>query len=374
MTEREPWEELFAPAPTAQAGHTSRMHLLRRGGRAFLLLPDSPRLAAKGLELYAPQTGAARWLKKGSKLAIRFGVFAGLEKKSLPLSPSDPFANYLNKVAGTESPQFAMLAGNPNAAGQRCIFLSFDKGGRPVAVTKAGARPEATALIEHEEEFLKKVPPGLTGIPKLRSTFRSDRVRALTTDFLPGRSPLPHQWMQVAKLLSQWVDSARKLKLRELVIWKRLLAAAGASLSADARELGDRAICPVLYHGDFAPWNIKVHQGSWTLLDWDRGELGGIPLWDWLHFVIQPAILVEHANSSTIIQRLLKLFEFPEFIDYAERAGIRGLEWPLTRAYLDYSFYVVRQSEGLDRVRHLADVTRAVAGVVKASSEIVAPP
>ena len=89
--------------------------------------------------------------------------------------------------------------------------------------------------------------------------------------------------------------------------WARLEeACAGNSLfSVVAGELGRRSVHPAIHHGDFAPWNIKVSPaGAWTVLDWERGELTGIPGWDWFHYVIQSAILVGHLPTSALVQRV----------------------------------------------------------------------
>ena len=48
-----------------------------------------------------------------------------------------------------------------------------------------------------------------------------------------------------------------------------------------AARLGSRLVSSVVFHGDFAPWNIKVDRaGAWMVLDWERGELHGVPCWD----------------------------------------------------------------------------------------------
>ena len=87
-------------------------------------------------------------------------------------------------------------------------------------------------------------------------------------------------------------------------------------------------------HGDFAPWNIKVSRadGSWLALDWERGQLAGIPGWDWFHYAIQTGILVEKLPPERVAQRLEELFNAPVFWTYAEAAGIAGKEKPLATA------------------------------------------
>ena len=312
-------------------------------------------LALKGLDLYAPQTAPARWGRSALRLMLRCGLLAGLKKITLSIDESDPFAAYLNQQAGVTSAQFALLMGNPNTRGQRCIFLLFDRRGDTAAVVKAGADSEGVALITSEESFLKNVSTEVPGIPKLRSTFSSDRVRALTLDFFPGSTPATDDWSSAGKLLNAWLNPNRVVVFAELAVWERLLPAAGHELPARVREIGGTKLCPAIFHGDFAPWNARVNGNVWTLLDWERGELVGPPLWDWLHFVIQPAILVKQADPESIVRTLEKLFQFPLFIEYAARAKIAGLEWRLAEAYLQYCLHVLRQAEGWERIRALAE-------------------
>ena len=99
-------------------------------------------------------------------------------------------------------------------------------------------------------------------------------------------------------------------------------------------------------HGDFAPWNVKVSRGRWTVLDWERGELAGIPGWDWFHFVMQPALLVRHETSEAMLARLEGLLRSTEFVDYAQNAGTAESARPLAYAYLMNCLRVTQQTEG----------------------------
>ena len=295
-------------------------------------------------------------MKWGLGMVSRFISPAGLEDCSIYLRPDDPFAGFLSQLSGRTPPQFAMLAGNANAKGQRCVFLLFDAKGHPVTVVKAGADPEATRLIAREEAFLKTAPLNVRGIPKLSSSFISERVSAFAMDFFPGTSPPVTDQASVHKVLDAWINPGAPMAINKLPVWQRLLEGAGASLSLAARELGARVVCSAIHHGDFAPWNIKARRGNWTVLDWERGELSGLPAWDWLHFLVQPAILVEHASPSEILIRLAHLFQSPLFVEYANRAHLSGLELPMTAAYLNFCVHVIRQTEGLEPIKELAQL------------------
>jgi hypothetical protein len=112
-------------------------------------------------------------------------------------------------------------------------------------------------------------------------------------------------------------------------------------------------------HGDLAPWNVKASRGAWKVMDWERGEPAGVPGWDWFHFFIQPALLVEHAAPESIAARLEALLVAEDFARYAGATGICGHERPLIRAYVEYCQRVTRQTEGVDRLDSLARVLGA---------------
>ena len=115
-----------------------------------------------------------------------------------------------------------------------------------------------------------------------------------------------------------------------------------------------RTVHPAIYHGDLAPWNIKVSPaGAWTVLDWERGEPTGIPGWDWFHYVIQSGILVGRLSTPVLAQRVESLLRSDAFKQYAARAGILGCERDLVLAYLLHVVEVLKPSEGLAASREL---------------------
>jgi len=89
------------------------------------------------------------------------------------------------------------------------------------------------------------------------------------------------------------------------------------------------------------------------VLDWERGELDGIPGWDWFHYVIQPGILVERLSTTDLVQRIETLLAAESFAAYAGRAGILGCERELLLAYLLHAVEVIKPSEGLAATREL---------------------
>ncbi len=337
-------------APTGE-GNSVSFHAVSRGGKPFLFLPTDNRAAASALEIYPAQTVKARMAKAALGMMLSVGLRLGLRKTSLTISDTDPFAAFLRAAARVEPGEpfsFAVLTGNPSAPGRRHVFLLFNSAAQPVAVVKAGTTNRARELIAHEISLLSTFASAQTGLPKLSGACELDNLSAFAMDFIEGTSPDDDASGELEKIFSSWVDSAKQIELGETAAWQRLVQSPGAAAMPEAvRGLETLRVFPVLMHGDFAPWNVKVSGGRWTVLDWERGERVGIPAWDWFHFVVQPAVLVRHEATETTMSRLEKLFTTAQFQRYAERCGIVGAEWKLAFAYVDYCINVTRQTEGL---------------------------
>jgi hypothetical protein len=355
------WNDLFAGHGGQARGLPIRMRLLKKRGQPFLLLPWQRRLATVSLSLYPAQTARARAAKAVLRWLLQAGLPAGTEEVLLTISPDDPFIKFLASAAGVSSPgmpEFGVLAGNPASEGQRFLVLVFDGSQRPVSVVKTGLSERARGLIQKEGAFLAALSGKATGIPGVRAEFQSPRLRALALDFFPGDSPRARDDGRIPPLLSSWVDPEKKIALEQTPDWVRLEQAASAndSFRAVAQRLRNRTVHAAIHHGDFAPWNIKVSpEGNWTVLDWERGELDGIPGWDWFHYVLQTAILVERLPTARLVVQIERLLDSEPFKRYAERAAISGLERWLVLAYLLHCSEVIKPSEGLAPTRELLD-------------------
>jgi hypothetical protein len=357
------WLELFAPSEAGPGTIQQEFRVVRRAGHPFLFLPLSARAAITALELYPAQTLKARAARAFLRLALRAGLAPGTESLAAKVSMQDSFVKFLAHAAGMtkdSAPQFAVLAGNPRAPGRRFVFLLFNDDQEPVAVVKAGGADAARKLIAHEGNFLNEFAPKFAGLPELLGQFSTERVEAFALNFIHGRTPSASSPAQLANLFSAWVDTRQAVALGELSPWKHLLGCANRdSLPAAVTALSGARVHPTLMHGDFAPWNVKAADGRWTVLDWERGEIAGIPAWDWFHFAVQPAVLVQHANPGTVAAKLEGLFAATEFQRYAEAAGIAGKERALALAYVCYCLRVTRQTEGIDQLTALEATLRA---------------
>ena len=311
--------------------------------------------------LYPAQTGRARAARGLLRCLLRGSLPFGGKNLALAIQPNDEFVRFLAGLAGSPAdgvPSFGVLAGNPASEGQRFLVLVFDAEQRPVAVVKAGLSPQAKELIEKERRFLEQAPAHTAGLPKLRGQLDCARLRAFALGFFDGDSPRPAQGSGFEALLSSWVDTKFKMPLSDAPTWRMLERNSPAHelFGFLARRLRQHPVQVAIHHGDFAPWNIKVsRRGDWTVLDWERGEMIGIPGWDWFHYVLQPAILVERQSTVRLVQRVETLLESASFKSYAHKAGLAGAERELVLAYLSHAAEVIRPSEGLAQTRKLLE-------------------
>ena len=354
------WQDLFIAGDQSSPKTTIKVRIIQRSGQPFLVLPAHDGLAAKALALYPAQTLPARLAKFALALAFNLKLPLASTGLSLPINLEQPFAAFLTQTAGTRGfPRFAILTGNSRAEGRRFVILLFNENNQPIAAVKAGIGESAIRLIEQEVSFLTAVPGSIPGTPRLRSTFRSPLLHALALDYFPGQSPAPDDVAGVESLLSSWIDAVRMIPISKIPAWQRLAACVDPDSTAWGQLKG--IVCrPVIYHGDFAPWNIKVSRGSWQALDWERGELIGIPGWDWFHYVIQSAVLIKREPVDRLAARVERLLASDCFTRYAARAKIAGSERLLVLAYLNYGIQILKQTEGLSRVQSLLNNLSAI--------------
>ncbi len=353
------WQLLFAPEATTSPALAVPMKLLTKRGQPLLLLPAPPALAGRGLELYPAQTMRGRLLRTLAGWALQLRLPFGVTLVPVALTPDDPFIRWLVGQAGLAPgvmPQFAVLAGNPNSPGQRFILMLFDSAGIPVTVVKAGVSEAARQLIAQEAKFLESVPATATGIPKLRGAFANSKIRAMAFDFFPGHSPRELDERRLPQLLGNWLRPQSPIVFTDTRVWRELSATCAnhpvfTSLADSLRHL---ACAGALVHGDFAPWNIRVSpSGVWNVVDWERGELHGLPAWDWFHYPIQKRILVHRQPVAALVATAERILSGNEFKTYAQAAGLCGQERSLLLFYLLYQAEVIRPSEGLAATREL---------------------
>lgn len=329
------WRTLFASGNYDAV--RLEMRVAQKHGRDLLVLPPDSRVAARAMDLYPAQTPLARAARAALKLALRAGIPVPLRRERLSLArESDLFSLVRELSGGADLPRFAILCGNPDAAGRRFVVLVFDTRGEPAAIAKIGIDSAARELIDREAKFLAEAI-AQPGLPRVVAKRDGSAFSVLALDFINGAAARANDGSAMGALLLPWIDVRRELPLREIPAWQRLVAAAGEfAPSLDA--LGARRVRPTLFHGDFAPWNVRWDRvsGRWVAIDWERSESVGVPCWDWFHWLVHVSLLVRRERGSRCFTFINRALEAADFSTYAQTAGCAGIERKLLAAYLLY--------------------------------------
>jgi hypothetical protein len=315
------WLQLFEPPSKEQASRS--FFTLSRHNHDFLFLPRDRCTAQQSIQLYPAQTTKALIARATVQFLINFGLSAFLPRQTFSVAHGSHFAGFLRSlVPGATLPDFAVLSGNPNAPGTRFILLLFNEDNTPACIVKAGTTPAARELVRRESAFLKEFRNRFAALPVLLGFSESEDYTALALPFISGASPHQNDVEGIAKLLSTWICHNEKIPLRSITAWQNLPKDDETFRKMDSL-VGDQVVRPVLMHGDFAPWNIKVGKGGhWIAIDWEHGQFPGVPSWDWFHYIVQTSILVRHDSPHETLLRLQQLFALSTFKSYAKEAGI----------------------------------------------------
>jgi hypothetical protein len=348
----------------AGAGVTRPMARVSKHGHPLLYFPPQRMLALQSLNLYPAQRLGARAGRAALKALCAVGLARVLPSTRITFPTDSPTAAFLRRVSGTgdEPPHLAILAGNPSALGRRYILLLYSCDDRPAVVVKVGLNPHAADLIRQESEALLTVA-GLTSVaPRVLAAHESGSTLALAMEHIAGYAPLHETAKELDRVLTPWIDTRRTVTVRDVPAWNRLVKAGPLhpALADVSEHLEEATFHPVLYHGDFAPWNIKVQpDGSWRVLDWERGELTGMPCWDWFHCQVQTGLLVRRLDTEAHARHVEHWLNEPVFLAHARKANVESIHRELLLGYLDFNMRIIGPEEGLPAKRALLETLAA---------------
>lgn len=332
--------------------------MIRRKGRPFMLLPADGIDLQTGLGLYSAQRKRAKILRAALPFILKTPARIGLENFGLHADADAELMRFLEEQSGVPAAQIKTPAIKFGGVGQksRIALLLCDETNRPVKVVKVGLNRVGRLAIDREAELLDQFPPDKLGCSRKTGRLANAAVSAFATDYFPGTSPADDGGME--HLFHSWLNPSPAQPIETLATWQELTQAL-ATVSPPAwpalqAALAGRKIRTTLFHGDFAPWNIRaVNSKNLQVFDWERGHLQGIPGWDWFHFIIQTSILARRLCVERVAAEVEQLLHSRRFKDYAEAAGIGDIAKPLLLAYLVHQQHVVKPLEGAAQAKKL---------------------
>jgi hypothetical protein len=357
-------EALFGGSAETGKQLVFEWRLIRRAGRPFLLVPSAGTSARTSLKLYSAQRWQARVGRAVFPMLLHLPGAHMCDEIRVNISTASPMIQFLARQSGVpvgalKTP--AIKFGGLGDHKMRLVLLLSDGLGRPLKVVKAGLDEEGRATTRREADFLEQLPAETPSCCRLSGRLETPEISAFATDYFPGESPANDTGLE--NLFYAWLNPGSLVPVATLDCWRGLKRVAEhdrpleAALEVLQAAMAEVRIHSTLHHGDFAPWNVRVlNSQNIKPYDWERGVRHGIPAWDWFHFIIQTAILVQRLPVERAAGEVEQLLASTRFKKFADTAGISEIIRPLMLGYLLNQIYVVKPLEGRHRTAELYDL------------------
>jgi len=296
--------ELFRAETPSDRAIEFKWLLIRRRNRPFLLLPVRPKGAQVGLELYSAHRRRAKIWRGAIPLLLSTPAAAIFQRVHFLANEASEIMPFLVDQSGMQGAGIlapAIKFGSLENEKPRFVMLLCDQTNRPVKVIKVGIDKIGRAATEREADFLEKLPANTLGCIRLTGRLSTPHFSAFATAYFPGQSPEDDAGLET--LFHSWINPGPEMAVENLDSWQELetvvASASPAAWQALRPALAGKTLRSTLYHGDFAPWNIRaVNSQNLQAFDWESGCLLGVPGWDWFHFIVQTSILAKRHSAQ----------------------------------------------------------------------------
>ena len=267
-------EPLLAALGASAAGCA----VFSRHGVPLLLLPRDKALAAATVDLYHPQTPAARVAAAALRSICRAGL-QGLLPRAGRSGAQNPAATRLGA-----------LFSNP-CHGVRLIAVRESPAGGGLEIVKAAMAADA-APIRAEHAALSGLA-GVPGVPAASAIDARGGAVWFSMPFLANAS----RGVDVMPLLNAW-SGAIEESAAENGLVRDLMPFVDDETRTGLAGVKDRR---ALVHGDFAPWNWRTGaDGGPVCVDWEWARRDGYSGFDLVYSIVQRAILVEKVGADRL--------------------------------------------------------------------------
>src|SRR5579863_10235660 len=237
--------------------------LIQRRRRPFLLLPTASPSSRVSLSLYSAQRLRAKIWRAVMPFVLRSPLAMVFHRIRFNVNENSNIIRFLSEQSGVpvkDLPTPAIkFGGGVGGQKSRLVILACDQTLRPIKVIKLGLDDVGRADTDREADLLEKLPANTIGCTRVTGRLKTSDLSAFATDYFPGESPDDDLGMEL--LFQSWVNPGEPVPIETLGLWRELettvAEAAPSAWRVLSPLLAGRAICTTLYHGDFAPWNIR---------------------------------------------------------------------------------------------------------------------
>ena len=282
---------------------------------------DSPAISSAAMSMYSPSRTSAK-LKRA---ALRLAMHARLplwyrDHVWIAQRQAPPLERAVNPLFGAKPVRWALSSGAPEGARNRkasAVVLGAD--GTMLAFVKLARSPIARRIIDHEGAVLKHLS-GLPAVapyaPQLLFAEEVDGIQVLAQTPLQGAvAPVgitpAHLQFLAAMQTPLTVRAADTATAADLTDRLRALPVARPELLAICQRvlpvLREFDVPLTIVHGDFAPWNLRLHNGRVSAFDWEYGEAHALPLIDEIHYRLQTGWLLEGWGAEQAVACLKEM-------------------------------------------------------------------
>ena len=278
------------------------------------IVPENPDHGWPALRSWRPYDLASqgKWaVLMGAYRMGLLGLIPGIAKIGIAVPVG---ANWSHLGWGAAAaPRPVIHVGTPSR-GQRFVASLVDPcQGRALAIAKVPVGADAPARILCEADLLERLAEEKPGLgPRL--LFRDPDHGIATEEVLCGRRT-GRRWTAAHRIfLEQLRIPGETISLQGAV--KRLRSELGLlprekadGIGRILDELNDPTPLPAVWvHGDFAPWNLFLRDGSLVACDWEYARPLGLPLFDAMHFMWMQRYLFSDRKSDVPVADLLAAF------------------------------------------------------------------
>ncbi|MDG1357392.1 MAG: hypothetical protein P8P36_04285 [Akkermansiaceae bacterium] len=209
-------------------------------------------------------------------------------------------------------------------------------------IDKVGLSSLARNLVSAEIAAMRDMPAKLSGLLEIRQYDENDHWCFYSCHKVDGRSPQKSDDDLVMRILESWLYSAHKEVLQSTNQWAILRRYIKEHDIIEGQHLLDEGkdlrVSVGVSHGDFAPWNIKkTARNTVAVIDWEHGSCSGPAAWDWIHYLLQRAVLVDGMSNGKAIQVCREWANTVGGRVFLERTGWGGRINLCIGSYLFYS-------------------------------------